>query len=155
MSEILSLLKEFDIGKILPPTEDFISSLGGWLRLFLLIGPLVLAGLGAWYYFAPPDEANYAAGYRSKWSMSSVAVWRFAQNLAGKWYMIGGGALALIMLIVSLFFGVMEPITMVVTAMICLLVEVAAILGLHLWIEWVLRQRFDQNGKPIRRRNSR
>ena len=155
MSEILSLLKEFDIGKILPPTEDFIGSLGGWLRLFLVIGPLVLAGLGAWYYFAPPDEANYAAGYRSKWSMSSVAVWRFAQNLAGKWFMIGGGALALIMLIVSLFFGAMEPVTMAVTAFICALVEVVAILGLHVWIEWQLRQRFDQNGKLIRRRNSR
>lgn len=148
MSKILSLLKEFDISKILPQMDSFVRTLGGWLRLILLAGPLVLVGLGAWYYYAPPSEANYSVGFRTKWSMSSVAVWRYAQKLAGRCFMLVGGALAILMLVISLFFGLFGPVGMAVVTLICMIIEAVLIVLLHVWIDKQLRKKFDHNGNP-------
>lgn len=150
MSAILDLLKEFDIAKLMPPMDSFISQLAGWLRLCLLIGPVILAALGAWYYYAPPGEANYSLGYRTKWSMSSVTVWKYAQKLAGKYYMLLGGGLFILMLLISLFFGLFGPIGMAVTALLCIVAEVVLVVLLHVWLDKLLRQKFDQNGDPLK-----
>jgi len=148
MSKILDLLKEFDIAKMLPAVDSFVGQMAGWLRLFLLAGPLVLVALGLWYSYAPPAEANYSLGYRTKHSMQSVAVWKYAQKIAGKAFLIVGGALAVLMLVISLFFGLMGPVGMAVAAILCVVLEGVAIVVLHLQINKMLLKKFDKNGDP-------
>nr|MBQ8245423.1 SdpI family protein [Oscillospiraceae bacterium] len=146
MSELLSLLKEFDIAKLLPDMSTFVGQLAAWMRLCLLLGPLVIAGLGAVYYFIPPKEANHALGYRSKWSMSSVEVWQYAQRIAGMIYMVLGGGLFVVMLVMALIIGIMQPVSMAVTVFICVLIQVLLIIGAHFVVEKLLRKHFDING---------
>ena len=101
MSKLFDLLKEFDIAGFLPEMAKFESQLAGWMRFFLLIGPIVIGVLGAIYFYIPPDEANHALGYRSKWSMQSVPHWQHAQKVAGMVYMVLGGGLFVLMLILA------------------------------------------------------
>lgn len=146
MSALLDLLKEFDIAKILPEMDTFVGQLAGWLRLILLICPVVLLVLGAWLRYAPPDEANYSLGFRTKWSMSSVAVWRYSQKLASKYFLLVGGVLAVVVLVISLFFGPLGPMGMAITALLCVIAEAAVIIWLHVYIDKKIRMRYDQNG---------
>ena len=148
MSAILDLLKEFDISKMLPQMDTFVGQMAGWLRLFLLAGPVVLAALGLWYTYAPPAEANYSLGYRTKYSMRSVAVWRYAQKIAGRYFLIAGVALAVVLLVISLFFGLMGPLGMSVVALLCVILEGVAIVLLHNIINKQLQKKFDKNGNP-------
>lgn len=150
MSELLSLLKEFDMAKLMPDMSTFLGQLAFWLRLCLLAGPLVLSGLGAVYYFIPPKEANHALGFRSRWSMSSVQVWQYAQRLAGMIYMILGGTLFVVMLVMALIIGAMEPVGMAITVLVCVIVQMALVIGAHVVIESMLRKHFDQFGDPIK-----
>ena len=149
MGEILDFLKEFDIAKILPEMPLFEKQLAGWLRFFLLLGPLVMAGMGAWFHYAPPQNPNYGLGFRTKRSMSSVAAWRYAQRVGGMIYMILGGALAVISLVLSLFFGLMSPVTMAVVSLLCVILETGLAVGAFILTENLLRKHFDANGDRI------
>ena len=150
MSELLSKLKELDIANFLPDMTTFVGQLAAWMRLCLLLGPVVIAGLGAVYYFIPPKEANHALGYRSRWSMSSVRVWQYAQRIAGMSYMVLGGGLFVVMLIMALIIGTMEPVGMAITALICVIIQVLLILADHFLVEKLLRKHFDSNGDPYK-----
>ena len=135
MSNLFSFLKEFDMAAMLPEITSFEGQLAWWMRIILLIGPLVVAGLGAIYYFIPPDEANYHLGYRSKWSMQSVPCWRYAQKVAGMVYMILGGGMFVLMLILACLLGLMKPMGMAITTVICGLVQIALVICAHIFIE--------------------
>lgn len=148
MSQLFDMLKEFDIAKFLPEMDAATRQLGGWFRFALLIGPLVLAGLGAWLYYAPPDEANYSVGYRSQWSMSGLPVWRYSQKYAGKLYLTYGGIAAGVALILSLFFGPLGLMGTAVISLLCILVEIVLMILLNRHIEMHIRKKFDQNGDP-------
>ena len=140
MSQLFDLLKEFDIAALLPEMTKFESQLAGWMRFFLLIGPIVIGALGAVYFYIPPDEANHALGYRSKWSMQSVAHWQHAQKVAGMIYMILGGGLFVLMLILAFLLGLMDPLAMAVTTVVCGLIQVVLIICANLLIEKILRK---------------
>lgn len=140
MSKLFDLLKEFDIAKILPEMTKFEGQLAGWMRFFLLIGPIVIGALGAIYFYRPPDEANHAFGYRSKWSMQSVPNWRHAQKVAGMVYMVLGGGLFVLMLILAFLLGLMDPLAMAVTTVVCVLIQVILIICANLLIEKSLRK---------------
>ena len=150
MDKLLSLLKNFDSGNFMPEMDRFVSQLAGWLRLILLAAPLVLLVLGFCYYYAPPDEANYSAGYRTKASMRSVASWQFAQRYAGKTYAKVGAVLGGVMLVLSLFFGLMGPLAMAVVTLLCILVEAVLILLVYRHIDRKIQSKFDKNGEPRR-----
>ena len=47
MSNLFSFLKEFDMSAILPEMSKFESQLAWWMRIILVIGPLVMVFLGA------------------------------------------------------------------------------------------------------------
>ena len=147
MDDILSLLQDFDIANFLPEPDKFLGSLEGWVRLLVLAGPLVLLGLGIWYYFAPPKEANHSAGFRTYWGMGSVEAWRFAQKLAGMGYMVLGGALTIIMLIVSLFFKAESALAMINTALVCVVIELILTLILWLGINALVYRAYDKDGR--------
>ena len=146
MKELFSKLKEFDIAGMLPNLTSFI----GWVKFLLgfmvVIGPLVMLGMGLWFFFRPPKEANHSVGFRTKWSMSSVEVWQYAQRLSGFVYMVLGGGLFLITFILTLFFGVMQMPAMVITALVCVILEALLALAAYIFVEYMLRKYFDQDG---------
>ena len=146
MSKLFDLLKEFDIAKLLPEMDTFVGQLAGWMRLVVLIAPLALLALGAWYHYAPPTEANYAVGYRTKRSMSSVAAWRYSQALAGRTFLLLGGAMAAVVFVISLFFRAIGPMGMAVIALILVIAEAVLIILLHKWLDKQICEKFDASG---------
>ncbi len=146
MDDILSLLQDFDVANFLPEPDKYLNSLEGWIRLIVLAGPLVLLGLGLWYYFAPPKEANHSAGFRNYWGMGSVEAWRFAQKLAGMGYTVLGGALTVIMLVVSLFFNGEKALAMANAAVVCVAIELILTLALWIAINALVYRAYDKDG---------
>lgn len=146
MDDILSLLQDFDVANFLPEPDKYLNSLEGWIRLIVLAGPLVLLGLGLWYYFAPPKEANHSAGFRNYWGMGSVEAWRFAQKLAGMGYTVLGGALTVIMLVVSLFFNGEKALAMANAAVVCVVIELILTLALWIVINALVYRAYDKDG---------
>ena len=148
MDEILSILQDFDVANFLPEPADYLQSLEGWVRLFVLIGPLLLLGLGAWYYFAPPKEANHAVGFRTYWGMGSIRAWLFSQKLAGISFLGLGGVLFVVMLIISLTFNGEKAMGMINTALICVLIQLILVLALWIVLNLLIYRAFDKDGKP-------
>ena len=152
MSDLLSLLQDFDVANFLPAPDKFLSDLEGWTRLLVLAGPLVMLILGLWYYYAPPKEANHKAGFRTYYSMGSVRAWLFAQKLAGMAYMVMGGALSVLMLVVSLFFNADKSMAMINIALVCVLLEAILMIGLWVVLNILIMKAYDRDGNPRKRR---
>ena len=148
MDDILSILQDFDVANFLPEPGDYVQSLVGWVRLLVLLGPLLMAGLGAWYFFAPPKEANHSVGFRTYWGMGSIRAWLFSQKLAGMSFMGLGGVLFVIMLIVSLFFNGEKAMGMINTAFVCVLIQLVLVLALYIVLNLLIYRAFDKDGKP-------
>lgn len=146
MSDILSVLQDFDLGSFLPEPEKFMNSLEGWVRFFVLLGPLLLLGLGLWYYYFPPKEANFKAGFRTYFGMGSVEAWRFAQHIAGRAYIFLGGGLTVLMFLVSLFFNGKKAMGMIIAALICVIVELLLVIAVWVLIYMLVYRAFDKDG---------
>lgn len=147
MSELLSLVKELDIAAMLPDIQVFLLQLEKVLRVIVMAGPLTILGLGLWYYLAPPKEANHRAGFRTYWGMGSIAAWRYTQRVAGMYYSVMGFGLTVILSLICNGFRAMNPMTMAICALICVLVEVVLILGVWAWIQVQVYKKFDKDGK--------
>lgn len=132
MDQLLSFFKEFDIANFLPESEAFFSSLRADMALIVLIGPLLLLVLGAWYYFLPRPQAGDALGFRGLRKIEDTKTWLHAQKLAGLGYGILGLALFVIFGVLCLFFGAMSPDTVATCGFICVIIEL--ILTLIVWI---------------------
>lgn len=146
MSELMSSLKELDIAAMLPSIEVFLLQLEKILRIFVMAGPLTILGLGLWYYLAPPKEANHSVGFRTYWGMGSIAAWRYTQRIAGMVYSLLGFVLTVVLSIFCNFFRAMNPMTMAVCALVCVLLEVVVILGAWAWIQLQVYKKFDKDG---------
>lgn len=151
MDDLLSVLQDFDVANFLPSPDRFVRDLEGWTRFLVLAAPLVLLLLGLWYYFKPPGEANHKAGFRTRYSMGSVEAWLFSQRLAGMAYMVVGGGLTVIMLIVSLFFNGEKAMGMLSAAVVCVVIEALVIIGMQAVLELLVRRAYDKNGKRRRK----
>ena len=145
MDKILSLFQQ-DIGELLPDMGSFLSGFAGFVRLALLAGPVILLVLGLWYTFLPPKEANHRAGFRTYITMGSIQVWRFAQKLAGIIYMVLGGILTVAMFIVSLFFSNENPVAMITTALICVIIQLILVVLVWLLINVLVFRVYDAKG---------
>lgn len=146
MDDLLSVFQDFDVTNFLPEPERYVSSLEGWTRFFVLVPPVIVLLLGLLYYFKPTPEANRKAGFRSIYSMGSVEAWQYSQRMAGLFYMIVGGALTVIMLIISLFFQGEKAIGMLTTALICVVIEVLIVLALHIFLNVLISRSYDKDG---------
>ena len=151
MKDILSLLQDFDVANFLPEPDKFLKNLEGFMRLLVLAGPLVMLVLGLWYYFMPPKEANHSVGFRTYWGMGSVQAWRFAQKLAGMGYTALGGALTIIMAVVSIFFNGEKALAMINTALVCVIIELVLVLILWIGINVLVYRAFDKDGNLRRK----
>lgn len=146
MEAITAFMESFDISKLLPELGKFISDLRFWAGLFMLIGPMIMLLLGLWYFFLPTKEANHHVGFRAYFGMGSPEAWCYAQKRAGLFFMIGGGALAVVSLVFVIILGGAEPMKMATTALILLMVQAIAAFGLWVALQIMLMTKFDKNG---------
>ena len=146
MDAIMSLLQDFDIASLLPEPEAFFNDLEGFMRLILLAAPLVVLVLGLWYYFAPPKRGKNSPGFRTSCAMGSESAWHFTQKLAGICYIVVGGGLSVIMLIVSLFFRGSAAMAMATATVICVIIEFAVILVARFGIQSLVSRAYDKDG---------
>ena len=96
MDKIKDFLRDFSfetfLEDLLPELPPLLEKTAFLARLFMLIGPFVILGMGLYYFLNAPKEANFQSGYRCYWGMGSVQAWRFTQRLAGGlWTLLGLG----------------------------------------------------------------
>ena len=128
VDSIKELMDGFDPASILPEISGIVDWVLLICRLAIVVGPIVMILAGLSYLLFAPKEANYYLGYRTTFGMGSVAAWRHTQKVAG-WMFLGLGlVLTLIMLMMSVTFGGLEPMAAVWRAVKCLICE--AVLGL-------------------------
>lgn len=132
MDQLLSLLKEFDIANFLPKAETFVDQLRLDLALLVLICPLLLLALGAWYYFLPREKVDDPLGFRGLRKVRSKQAWQYSQRIAGMGYGILGIAMVVVFGILCLFFGAMSPTSAATCAFVCVIIEL--ILTLIVWV---------------------
>ena len=92
-------MEDFDISGLLPEYDSFINGLDMFIRICVVVGPLILLGLGLYYLLAAPKEANHSSGYRFRYGMAKVRSWRFMQYLAGIVYSVVGLIMTIVMVI--------------------------------------------------------
>jgi len=141
-------LLELDFTGLVPPLDTMLSDLRAWISWALMIGPLILLALGIYYLVSPPKEANHKAGFRSYYAMGSLTAWRYAQRLAG-WTFGGIGlGLSIAMGIVCLVLIGAEAITVMNTAIVCLICQIAAMGIGYIVVSRIVASRFDADGNP-------
>ena len=147
----MSIFEGLDFGNIadkLPSAESMMNGLTGWVRLLVLIGPLLMLGFGIFYMFFAPKEANHTLGFRFFYSMSRVKVWQYTQRLAGITYTALGGLLLIIMGLISLRFGRLAAPDLVWLAVKCMIWEVSLAIIATLAVDVVIVVLYDFNGAP-------
>lgn len=128
IDNLVSLVDEVDIATLFPPLDSVIGWAVAIARLFVLAAPLTMLILGLCYRYLPPKEANYETGYRFYFGMKNPETWQFTQHFAGVVWTLLGGIMLAIVLILSLFFGTMQPMAMANTALWCVGIELVLIL---------------------------
>jgi uncharacterized membrane protein len=135
-----------NIGQLIPSLDSLLAQLDLLAQIFVMVGPLALLGLGLYYFLVPPKEANHSAGYRFRYGMSKVKVWRFMQRLAGMVYSGVGLVLTVVMSIVCISFGSMDAETMLWSAVKCILWELAILVQATLAINITIVCLYDDQG---------
>lgn len=150
IDQVVALVDEFDLASIFPPMDTVI----GWVTLLAwlctLAAPVTMLILGLRYRYAPPEKANYNSGYRFFFGMGSPEAWKYTQQLAGVVWTLLGGGLVVIALILCLFFGIMNPMTMVTTVLWCVVIQLVLIVASCVVINKKVADRFDKDGRPKR-----
>lgn len=147
LKELFSELDPETLAEKLMPKLDTVL---GWVvlatRVAVMIAPLLLLGFGLLYLLTPPKEANYSAGYRFWWGMSSLDAWRFTQKVAGILWTVLGLVLTIIMSLQCAKFVDMPPMDMLWAAGKCLLWQLGLAVGSGLVINAIVFVMFDRRG---------
>ena len=129
-----------------PDLGSLITDLRYWLVFLMVVGPVALMLLGAYYLFMAPPEANHKAGYRTFYGMGSVSAWKFTQKLAGRTWIISGLAMLLVA-IVGFILMINTDVSRAVTiGLVVLIVEAIIALVAYIAIEVTVSGRYDENG---------
>ena len=131
---------------IIPKLDLLLSDMRFWMSVAVLIGPILFAAMGAFYYFAAPKEANHRLGYRTYFGMGSVAAWRFTQKIAGMVWGGVGAVLTLVAVIVCIVLGGKAPAEAMSAALTMLIIEAVCALLAFLTVEITVFIRYDMNG---------
>lgn len=146
IDSIKEMMDGFDPAALLPRIDSIVDWVKLICRLAVLVGPIVLVLAGLSYLLLAPKEANYYFGYRTTFGMGSVAAWRHTQKVAG-WMFAGMGlVLTVIMLMVCVTFGGLEPMTAVWRAAKCMIAEAVIALIVVLSINSVAAFTYDYKG---------
>ena len=150
MDKLLSLFDNFDLAKLLPDLQKVFSDIRTWAGLLVLIGPLVLLGVGLYYMFLTPREANHRTGFRTPFGMGSVSAWRFTQRIAGLAYAGLGLILLIVMLIWKATWSGLDILPYVTKAAVALIVQGVLVALAWLGLNIVPAIFFKWNGDPRR-----
>lgn len=146
IDSIKEMMDGFDPAALLPQIDSIVDWVKLICRLAVMVGPIVLVLAGLSYLLLAPKEANYYFGYRTAFGMGSVAAWRHTQKVAG-WMFAGVGlVLTVIMLMVCVTFGGLEPMTAVWRAAKCMIAEAVIALIVVLSINSVAAFTYDYKG---------
>lgn len=146
IDSIKEMMDGFDPTALLPQIDSIVDWVKLICRLAVMVGPIVLVLAGLSYLLLAPKEANYYFGYRTAFGMGSVAAWRHTQKVAG-WMFAGVGlVLTVIMLMVCVTFGGLEPMTAVWRAAKCMIAEAVIALIVVLSINSVAAFTYDYKG---------
>ena len=146
IDSIKEMMDGFDPAALLPQIDSIVDWVKLICRLAVMVGPIVLVLAGLSYLLLAPKEANYYFGYRTTFGMGSVAAWRHTQKVAG-WMFAGVGlVLTVIMLMVCVTFGGLEPMTAVWRAAKCVIAEAVIALIVVLSINSVAAFTYDYKG---------
>lgn len=143
---IKQILTDFDLAKYLPALDSIVGWIELMTRVAVLAAPLILLGLGLWYFLAPPKEANHRAGYRCYFGMGSVEAWQFTQQLAGSVWSVLGLVLTIVMAVICNGFRDMETMKMLTGAACCILWEIGLIAVSILAINITVMIRYSSRG---------
>ena len=146
MSKIIDLLNSLDIAALLPDLNSLLNILSALVILLVMLGPLLLLGLGLFYLFAAPKEANHRLGFRTYFGMGSVQAWHFTQKIAG--FAFGGLGIILTIVMGIICIGLMGKDLDQITgpALTCLIWEVALAAIDYLAVVLLVTVTYDQNG---------
>ena len=139
-------MDELNLEALLPELDSLLGWVSFLVRILVMAGPLCMLGLGLYYFLAPPPEANHSAGYRFRYAMSRVGVWRFTQRLAGMVYAGTGLLLTIIMAIVCARFDSMGANGMVWCAVKCIGWELGVILAATIGVDVTVIALYDSEG---------
>lgn len=131
---------------IIPKLDALLGDMRFWMTVAVLIGPILFMGIGAFYYFASPKEANHRLGYRTYFGMGSVNAWKYTQKLAG---MVWGGlgvVMTVVAIIVAIVLGGKEPADAMSAALTMLIIEAVGAFLAFLSVEIIVMMRYDMNG---------
>lgn len=131
---------------LIPKLDLLLSDMRLWAGIAILIGPIVFLCIGAFYYFAAPQEANHRLGYRTYFGMGSVKAWRYTQKLAGMVWGGLGAVLAIVAIIVCIGMSGKEAAQAISGALTTLIVEGVGALLAFLAVELTVMLRYDMNG---------
>ena len=151
MSDLLSLLQDFDVSNFLPAPDKFLFSLISWVRLMLLAGPLLLLCMGLWHRFVAPKKPGSRLGFPLWAPIGSKQAWDFAQRLCDTVYLLLGGGLTAVMFVVSLFFGKKHGLAMINIALICVIIELILIVIACIGVNMLVAKAYDKHGRPRKR----
>ncbi len=127
IDKLVAAVDAFDLASVFPALDSVLGWAVAIARICVLAAPVTLLILGLRYRYMPSKEINYESGYRFRFAMNNPRAWEFTQQTAGVvWTLLGGGMLAIV-LILSLFFGIMKPMAMANTALWCVIFEVVLI----------------------------
>jgi len=150
MEAITSLFEGMDLAKLTPDLEKLLERIPQVTKWAVMAGPLILLVLGLVYLFLPPKEANHRFGFRTWFGMGSVEAWRFTQRLAGLVLGALGLVLTVVMGILAMQLGKLEPVEMVSKAITYLLWQAGLILFSYIAICLVVLCTYDRKGRRRR-----
>ena len=153
MDELTALFENFDLKNYLPKLDTLWGTVETLLRIFVMAGPLILLGLGLWYFLAPPKEAHPRAGFRTLWGMGSVEAWQFTQKAAGIAFSVLGFVLTVVMALLCNGYRNMTPDEMILSAAKSLLWQLGLVVVCTLVLHILALILFDWKG--VRRSEKR
>ena len=146
IENIKQLMDGIDIAALLPDIMDIMNGIALLTQIALFLAPLILLGLGLYYFLLSPKEANFTTGYRCYYGMGSEEAWRFTQRLAGVIWTLAGITLTLGVVLLRYRFAAMDLIQLMWTAIFCLLLQGAIVLVLRALIHFIVLLRYDRKG---------
>ena len=146
MNSITAFFDKLDFSKLVPQMDTLLEKLQTIAGLALMIGPLMMLAFGLWFYFIPPKEANYKAGFRTWFGMGSVEAWLFTQRLAGIVWGAMGLVLTVIMGIVCLTFNAQDVMEVATKAFVCLMWQAVLAVISYFVISIIVMMRYDSQG---------
>jgi len=146
----ITKLFDIDFGALVPKLPVFLGLMRTLMAFALLAGPVTMVILAALYLYKPAPEANYHFGYRTYYGMGSIEAWQFSQRFAGLIFGGLGAGLAVIMLIVILFFIGKTLLTVAIMVTVCLVIQVILLIAARIVIANQCKKYFDKDGNRRR-----